>query len=143
MAAAPLMYGLCSGVSSLTCGGNPCQETDAEGQVRGHPQLLVWDPAFAHQCCTVGAWIKQHKGAVVVNMSRLLKMKLSQWKADWWPGWGGRQTGGGPVKAEAQRESGSRDRRSGCLAGKQRDERCALASWEKKAWNREPEIRKR
>lgn len=39
-------------------------------------------------------------------------MKLSQWKGDWWPGWERRPTGGGPVKAGAQRESGSRDRRS-------------------------------
>lgn len=85
---------------------------DAEGQARGHPQLLVQGLAFVYQCCTVRARIKQHEGAAVVNMSRLLKMKLSQWKADWWPGWGRRQTGGGPLKAGAQRESGSRDRRS-------------------------------
>lgn len=51
-------------------------------------------------------------------MSRSLKMKLSQWKADWWPGWGRSQTGGGPVKAGAQMESESRDRTSGSLAGK-------------------------
>ena len=80
----------------------------------------------------------------MVNMSRLLKMKLSQWaewKADWWPGWGRRQAGGGPMKAGAQRVSGSTDRKP--VGGKQREERCALANWEKKAWNREPEIRKR
>lgn len=119
---------------------------DAEGQVRGHLQLLVWDPASAHQCCALRAWIKHHQGATMVNMSRLLKIKLSpwaEWKADWWLGWGGRQAGGGPVKAGAWRESGSRDRRSGCLAEKQREESCALADCEKRGWNREPEIQKR
>lgn len=86
MASAPLLYRVRSRVSSLACGGNPYQETDAEGQARAKPQLLTSDPAFAHQRCTVRARIKQHGGTAVVNMSRLLKMKLSQWKADWWPG---------------------------------------------------------
>ena len=60
MAAAPSLYRGHSQISSLACGGNPYQETGAEGQARGHPQLLGWDPAFAHQCCAVRAWIKQH-----------------------------------------------------------------------------------
>ena len=83
IAAAPSLYGVRSGVSSLACGDNPYRETDAEGQARGHPQLLMWDPASVHQCCTVRAWIKPHEGAVVVNISRFLQMKLRQWKTDW------------------------------------------------------------
>lgn len=42
---------------------------DIEGQVRGHPQLLVW-----------------HEEATMENMSKLLKMKLSwfvEWKVAW------------------------------------------------------------
>lgn len=74
---------------------------EAKGQVRGHPQLLVW-----------------HKGATVVNMSKLLSMKLSwcvEWKAVWWLGWGQWQAGRGAVKERSQMESGSRDRKAGCL----------------------------
>lgn len=78
MVAAPFLYRVHSRVSSLACGGNSYQEMDAEGQAKGHQQLLMWDPASVHQCCYVIAWIKQHERATVVNMSRLSKMKLSQ-----------------------------------------------------------------
>lgn len=70
MAAAPFLYRVYPRVSSLACGGNSYQEMDAEEQEKGHQQLLIWDPVFVHQCCSLVTWIKQHERTVVVNMSR-------------------------------------------------------------------------
>lgn len=100
---------------------------DIEGQVRGHPQLLVW-----------------HEEATMENMSKLLKMKLSwfvEWKAAWWSCWRWWQAGRGPVKERAQMGNGSRDRKAGCLVKKQGDEGRMLASWEERAWSKELKIR--
>lgn len=70
----------------------------------------------------------------VVNRSRWLKVKLNQWKDDWWPDWGRRQT------EEGQRKQKHRGRVGIELGGLvvllgNRDERSTLASWEKMAWN--------
>lgn len=101
----------------------------------------VFDSSCLSEHLTV---LSEHKSSStkVVNRSRWLNVKLNQWKADWWPDWGRRQTEEGQLKQKHRGRVGIEMGGLVILLGN-RDESSASADRGKKAWNREPEKEKR